>query len=100
MAGLPVQAARVGRALMLPPGPELGALAQTVAMHRDPLGTALTRLFGCLGEHLAKAYVDALERPIRRRIRLRPLWPSTERMVLRGTILVPHRSAPTRAERR
>jgi cytochrome P450 family 135 len=50
----------------------------------------------CLGEHLALAYVDAVVRPILRRVRLRALWPRPERMVLRGTILVPHRSAPMR----
>jgi len=26
--------------------------------------------------------------------RLRPLWPRGERMVQRGTVLVPHRSTP------
>lgn len=29
-----------------------------------------------------------------RALRLKPLWPRRERMVLRGTALVPHRSAP------
>jgi cytochrome P450 len=50
----------------------------------------------CLGEHLALAYVDAVVRPILRQVRLRALWPRPERMVLRGTILVPHRSALVR----
>jgi hypothetical protein len=29
---------------------------------------------------------------ILRRLALRPLWPEPERMVVRGTVLVPHRS--------
>jgi cytochrome P450 len=64
-----------------PPGPYL------------PFGGGARR---CLGEHLALAYVDALVRPVLRRFVLQPLWPYPERMVLRGTILVPHRSAPMR----
>jgi cytochrome P450 family 135 len=48
----------------------------------------------CLGEHLARAELDALVPSILRTVRLRAIWPRPERMVLRGTILVPHRSAP------
>jgi len=51
----------------------------------------------CAGEHLAHAYLDALVPAIVRRVQLRPVWPGGERMVLRGTILVPHRSALVRA---
>jgi len=29
-----------------------------------------------------------------RTLRMTPLWPRRERMVLRGTVLVPHRSVP------
>ncbi|MEA2321845.1 MAG: cytochrome family [Solirubrobacteraceae bacterium] len=53
----------------------------------------------CLGEHLANAYIDGLTPVILRRVRLEPLWPVPERMVLRGTILVPQRSTPVRAGR-
>jgi cytochrome P450 len=61
----------------------------------------------CLGEHLANAYLDWLVPAVLRHVRLRPLWPEPERMVVRGTTLVPHRSAlavatlggrPTRSE--
>jgi cytochrome P450 len=47
----------------------------------------------CLGEHLAHAEMDIVLPTALRRLRLRPLWPSPERMVVRGTVLVPHRSA-------
>jgi cytochrome P450 family 135 len=52
----------------------------------------------CIGEALAHAYFDALVPAILRRVRLRPAWPQPERMVLRGTILVPHRSALVMAQ--
>ena len=48
----------------------------------------------CLGEHLAHAYFDAIVPAILRAVRVRPLRPKPERMVVRGTILVPHRSIP------
>jgi cytochrome P450 family 135 len=67
-----------------PPGPYL------------PFGGGARR---CLGEHLALAYVDALVRPVLRRVALQPLWPRPER-ILRGTILVPKRSAPMRLRSR
>jgi cytochrome P450 len=46
----------------------------------------------CLGEHLAHAYFRAVLPAILGRARIRPLWPRPERMVERGTVLVPHRS--------
>jgi cytochrome P450 family 135 len=46
----------------------------------------------CLGELLADAYFRSLVPAILRDIELRAAWPGPERMVLRGTILVPHRS--------
>jgi cytochrome P450 family 135 len=52
----------------------------------------------CLGEFLSQAYFATLVPGILQRIRLRPVWPQPERMVLRGTILVPHRSGLVRAE--
>jgi cytochrome P450 family 135 len=59
-----------------------------------PFGDGARR---CLGEHLAHAYVDAIVPAVLRGIALRPLLPRPERMVLRGTILVPHRSGLVRA---
>jgi cytochrome P450 len=47
----------------------------------------------CIGELLALEYVSTIVPAVLRRVRLRTLWPRPERMVLRGTILVPHRSA-------
>jgi cytochrome P450 len=54
-----------------------------------PFGEGARR---CLGEHLAHAYFDAIVPAILRTVRLRAVWPRPERMVVRGTILVPHRS--------
>jgi cytochrome P450 family 135 len=48
----------------------------------------------CLGEALARAEVAAIVPTLLRALRLTPLWPRRERMVLRGTVLAPHRSAP------
>jgi cytochrome P450 len=54
-----------------------------------PFGSGARR---CLGEHLALAYFEAVVPAILRVVRLRPVSPRPERMVLRGTTLVPHRS--------
>jgi cytochrome P450 len=54
-----------------------------------PFGDGARR---CLGEHLARAYFDRLVPAILRGAELRALWPRPERMVLRGTTLVPQRS--------
>jgi cytochrome P450 len=54
----------------------------------------------CLGEALARAEVAAIVPTVLRALRLAPLWPRRERMVLRGTALVPHRSAPVLASDR
>jgi cytochrome P450 family 135 len=64
-------------------------------LDRPPAGVYLPFGHGarrCLGEHLAKAYFDALVPAILATVRLRAVWPRPERMVVRGTILVPHRS--------
>ena len=53
----------------------------------------------CLGEHLARAYQDAVVPVVLRGIRLRPLGAEPERRVLRATTLVPQRSGLVRAER-
>jgi cytochrome P450 len=50
----------------------------------------------CLGEHLAQAYSDVIVPALLRRGRPQSLWPRPERMVLRGTTLVPHRGALAR----
>jgi cytochrome P450 len=46
----------------------------------------------CLGEPLARAELGSVVPAVLRRLRLRPLWPAPERPVVRGTVLVPHRS--------
>ena len=46
----------------------------------------------CLGEPLAHAEIEAVLPAILRRVRLRPVSPRPERGVVRGTVLVPHRS--------
>jgi cytochrome P450 len=51
----------------------------------------------CLGEALARAEVAAIVPTVLRALRLKPIWPRRERMVLRGTALVPHRSVPVLA---
>jgi len=48
---------------------------------------------GCLGEHLAHAYFAAVVPTVLRAVSLRPVRPRPERMVVRATTLVPHRSA-------
>jgi len=47
----------------------------------------------CLGEHLARAYFDAIVPAIAGIRRLRPLSREPERMVVRATVLVPQRNA-------
>jgi cytochrome P450 len=59
-----------------------------------PFGEGARR---CLGEHLARVYFESIVPAILGRVRLRALWPRPERMVVRGTILVPHRSGPVAA---
>jgi cytochrome P450 len=44
----------------------------------------------CIGEPLARAELRAALPLVPR---MRALWPRAERMVVRGTVLVPHRSA-------
>ena len=54
----------------------------------------------CLGRPLAEAQLETVLPAILRRLDVRPLWPRPERMVLRATILVPHRSGLARASAR
>lgn len=54
----------------------------------------------CLGEALARAEAATVVPAVLRALRLTPLWPRRERMVLRGTALVPHRSVPVLASDR
>jgi cytochrome P450 len=53
----------------------------------------------CVGENLAQAYLATVVPAIARRVRLQPLSGRPERMVVRATTLVPHRSALVRAVR-
>jgi cytochrome P450 family 135 len=46
----------------------------------------------CLGEWLAEMELASVPPAVLRQRQLRPLWPRPERMVARGTVLVPHRS--------
>jgi cytochrome P450 len=46
----------------------------------------------CLGEPLAHAEIGTILPEILRRLKLTPAWPRPEKMVLRATTLVPHRS--------
>ena len=45
----------------------------------------------CPGELLARAYLRSVVPAVLDHVALRAVWPRWERMVLRGTILVPHR---------
>jgi cytochrome P450 len=47
----------------------------------------------CIGEALARAEIATIVPTVLGTVRVKPLWPRPERMVLRGTVLVPHRSA-------
>jgi cytochrome P450 family 135 len=53
----------------------------------------------CLGEHLARAYFDSVVPAVAERLELRPVGRRPERMVVRATTLVPHRSAMVMAPR-
>src|SRR5215208_741375 len=53
----------------------------------------------CLGEWLARAEIAHVLPAVLRQVRLRAMWPSVERMVVRGTVLVPHRSGLAIAQR-
>jgi len=54
----------------------------------------------CLGRWLARAEIGSVIPAILRRLELRPLSKEPERMVVRGTVLVPHRSELALARRR
>jgi cytochrome P450 len=62
------------------------ALAQRDPRIYMPFGGGRRR---CLGEHLATAYANVIVPAVLERRRLRPLLRERERVVLRGTILVP-----------
>jgi cytochrome P450 len=71
--------------------PERWLSGETAGAPFMPFGGGSRR---CLGEYLAGAYIDSLVPAILGVLRLQPVSPAPERMVLRGTILVPHRSTP------
>jgi cytochrome P450 len=97
------------------------AMVPVVLLHRDPssfpgpdefrperfrsMGESPAYLpFGggnrrCLGEWLARAEIAHVLPAVLRQVRLRAVWPSTERMIVRGTVLVPHRSGLAIAQR-
>jgi cytochrome P450 len=54
-------------------------------------------LRGCIGEPLARAELRIVVPAVLAHLRVRAGWPRPERMVLRGTVLVPHRGAVVRA---
>jgi cytochrome P450 len=54
----------------------------------------------CLGEPLALTAIHVVLPTILRRVRLRPVSPRPERMVVRGTVAAPHRGALTIAHER
>jgi len=64
----------------------------TDAPHEGPFAPFGGGARRCIGEPLAQAYFGAVVPVIARTTKLRPLWPRPERMVVRGTIQVPHRS--------
>jgi cytochrome P450 len=51
----------------------------------------------CLGEPLARAELDTVLPVVLGRRRFAAVWPRPERMVVRGTVLVPHRGALVRS---
>jgi cytochrome P450 len=51
----------------------------------------------CIGEPLARAQFDHVLPALLERLAFRPAWPRPERMVVRGTVLAPHRSGLVRA---
>jgi cytochrome P450 len=54
----------------------------------------------CIGEALAEAEFRAALPVVLERLRFKRVWPREERMVVRATVLVPHRSALMQARRR
>ena len=69
--------------------PERWLSAEPPERFHFPFGGGARR---CIGEPLAMAEIRTVIPTILRRLTLRPLWPEPERMVVRGTVLVPHRS--------
>jgi len=51
----------------------------------------------CLGQWLARAEIDTVIPAVLSRLELKPVFREAERMVVRGTVLVPHRSGLARA---
>jgi cytochrome P450 len=62
-----------------------------------PFGGGVRR---CIGEALAEAEFRSVLPAVLERLRFSRAWPREERMVIRATVLVPHRSALMRATTR
>jgi cytochrome P450 len=77
--------------------PERFLSSDAHALPHIPFGGGARR---CLGEPLAHALIGTVLPTVLRNVRLRPLWPEAERMVVRGTVTVPHRSEPVVASPR
>ncbi len=74
--------------------PERFADGQPAGAPYLPFGGGARR---CIGEPLARAELRTVLPIVLERLRFRAAWPRPERMVVRGTVLVPHRSAVVRA---
>jgi cytochrome P450 len=62
-----------------------------------PFGAGARR---CIGEPLGRALLRIVPSLAVERLRVHPAWPRPERMVVRGTVLAPHRSGLVRATSR
>jgi cytochrome P450 len=70
--------------------PERSLTAAAADAAYVPFGGGARR---CLGEPLTLTAINSVLPTILRRLRLRPVSPQPERMVVRGTVAVPHRGA-------
>ncbi|HKT83634.1 MAG TPA: cytochrome P450 [Solirubrobacterales bacterium] len=85
-AGSPLRQAVLWESLRLRPSAERWLGAGETPPVFLPFGGGARR---CLGEALARAEAATVAPAVLRALRLKPLWPRRERMVMRGTALVP-----------